>query len=100
MHVNVCVRLGEGGGGGSTQPNIVRLKQNAGNWRRPLTSQQYKTCCQKPGHPGCFQDFLERSKEPVGRHFSFSTMEESSRTGELEKPPFPQCVGGGAEATS
>ena len=29
-------RRGEGGGGGSTQTNIVCLKQNAGNWRRPL----------------------------------------------------------------
>ena len=29
---------GRGGGGGSTQTNIVRLKQNAGNWRRPLSS--------------------------------------------------------------
>ena len=25
-----------GGGGGSTQTNIVRLKQNVENWRRPL----------------------------------------------------------------
>ena len=31
---NVCVRLE--GGGGSTQTNIVRLKQNVDNWRRPL----------------------------------------------------------------
>ena len=34
---NVCVRLEGGGGGGSTQTNIVRLKQNVDNWRRPLT---------------------------------------------------------------
>ena len=31
---NVCVHLE--GGGGSTQTNIVRLKQNVDNWRRPL----------------------------------------------------------------
>ena len=37
---------------------------------------------------GCFQAFLERSKEPVGRHFGFSTMEKSARTGELEKARF------------
>ena len=30
-----------GGGGGSTQTNIVFLKQNAGNWRRPLTKQLF-----------------------------------------------------------
>ena len=29
---------GRGGGGGSTQTDIVRLKQNAGNWRWPLRS--------------------------------------------------------------
>ena len=47
---NVCVRLGEGGGG-STQTNIVRLKQNAGNWRRPLSKRSGNTarfsCFQK-----------------------------------------------------
>ena len=53
-----------------------------------VTRQQYKPCCQKPGPPGCFQAFPERSKEPVGRHIRFSIMGESSWTGELEKPHF------------
>ena len=30
------------GGGGSTQTNIVRLKQNVDNWRRPLSRHKVK----------------------------------------------------------
>ena len=36
MHL-MYVFVWRGGGGGSTQTNIVRLKQNVDNWRRPLT---------------------------------------------------------------
>ena len=40
MHL-MYVFVWRGGGGGSTQTNIVRLKQNVDNWRRPLNDNSF-----------------------------------------------------------